>query len=299
MVACKFKIKKHCELCGIEFQALTVNSKYCSAKCSSKAYKQRVLKDRVDKAQEESYQNSIKDIANQPILKIADVAKLMGLTPQTIYNLIYEGKLKAARVSKRLTLVRREDIEEMLANHPYEKRKSVKPIILSDFYRTKEIIKKFTMTRSSVFRMCRRENIPKMAHKGITYWSKKHIDEYFDKNRISNTITDWYSVNDIIENYNMTKKSIYSFISEHSIPKKKIGNESFYSKKHFDEAKFPSPKGSTKFYTAKEVQEKYSITKDQLYAYIKRYNIPKKKEGKFLKISKVHIDDLLSSNKEL
>ena len=51
------------------------------------------------------------------------------------------------------------------------------------------------------------------------------------------------------------------------------GNKGYYSKEYFDELmrkKFPHPE----YYTVEEAISKYSISRDALYQYIKRYNIP-------------------------
>lgn len=41
MPKAKFEIKRKCEVCGVAFIAKTLESRYCSRKCSQKAYKQR------------------------------------------------------------------------------------------------------------------------------------------------------------------------------------------------------------------------------------------------------------------
>ena len=58
--------------------------------------------------------------------------------------------------------------------------------------------------------------------------------------------------------------------------------------------KFPQPE----YYTVEEAISKYSISRDALYQYIKRYNIPTNKEGKYIKISKPELDGLMNSKQK-
>ena len=41
MPAAKFEIKRKCQICGQEFIAKTIESWYCSKRCSNIAYKRR------------------------------------------------------------------------------------------------------------------------------------------------------------------------------------------------------------------------------------------------------------------
>ena len=66
----------------------------------------------------------------------------------------------------------------------------------------------------------------------------------------------------------MTTSAIYSFVSRFAIPKKKIKRQVFYSKKHVDIAK-DLAKAEPEYYTTAEAMEKYNLTRDQLYHYVK------------------------------
>ena len=92
----------------------------------------------------------------------------------------------------------------------------------------------------------------------------------------------------------MTKTAVYSFVSNKQIPKKKEGMQVFYSKTHVDVEKGLINKSDT-YYTVQEATTKFNITRDALYSYIKYHNIPKIKEGKYIKISKPHLDRLFES----
>ena len=77
------------------------------------------------------------------------------------------------------------------------------------------------------------------------------------------------------------------------------GNKCYYlvclpnSKKHVDIAKGLA-KAEPEYYTTAEAMEKYNLTRDQLYHYVKWHHISKVQDGKYIKISRKELDDLLA-----
>ena len=61
------------------------------------------------------------EVSRQEYLTFAKAAVLMGCSRQYIYKLVNNGKLPASRLSNRMSLVRRADIEKMLAGNPYHR----------------------------------------------------------------------------------------------------------------------------------------------------------------------------------
>lgn len=57
----------------------------------------------------------------QEYFTFSQAARLMGVSRQYIYKLVKEDKLRASRISGRMALVRRADIELMLKSKPYER----------------------------------------------------------------------------------------------------------------------------------------------------------------------------------
>lgn len=119
-------IKKVCEWCGNVFYAQKVTTRYCSHTCNSRAYKANKRKERVKAAEALTYrtiqEKPIEQLKDRPFLSIAETATLLGLSLQGVYKQIYAGRLRASKITSRLSVVRREDIEQMLAERPYEKR---------------------------------------------------------------------------------------------------------------------------------------------------------------------------------
>ncbi|ADY35125.1 DNA binding domain protein, excisionase family [Phocaeicola salanitronis DSM 18170] len=294
MAKSNIRIKKICEWCGQEFVAQKVTTKYCSHRCANLAYKQAIRAKRIQ--QEEQRIQIVKsekpliDIKDKEYLSIAQAATLLGLSLQAVYKMIYTGHLVAYKLSSRLSFVRQSDIEEMLKRNPYKKRQPKDTLPIIDFYTTNEIKEKFGVKDSWIFHIAKEHNIPRTFNRGKTYWSKKHIDDYFAKKAPDPEIKEWYSTQDMQEKFGMTLTAIYSFVSKNAIPKKKVGIMVYYSKKHVDIAKgLIAPEGP-KYYTIAEAMERFNLTRDQLYHYVKYHNIPRIKVGKYTKILRAELD---------
>ena len=72
----------------------------------------------------------------------------------------------------------------MLLTNPYIssplKRKKAHEEI-TEFYTTKDVLEKFSISNSWLFKAAKQHDIPKVTQHGKTYWSKKHCDAIFGK----------------------------------------------------------------------------------------------------------------------
>ena len=246
------------------------------------------------------HQKKTLPLKEQEFLSVAEVSYLLHVTRDAVYKLIYRGTLKAYRLSSRLTIIRRADIEAMIESRPYERKPRATTCLqaegqeVTEFYTTSEILQKYGISESGLYKIAKCENFPKVFQRGKSYWSKKHIDAYFAKKAVDTSITEWYSVADIIEKFNMTTTAVYTFVSNFKISKKRIKKKVLYSKRHVDIAKGIAKPDTPQYYTVKEAMAKFHVTRDQLYHYAKTYNIPKVQEGKYVKLSKKELDELFA-----
>ena len=298
MATSSIRIKKICQWCGAEFEAQKVSTKYCSHRCANLAYKQATREKRVKQVEAETHfiksEKPKENVKDKEYLSIAQASVLLGLSLQAVYKMIYAGHLAAYKLSSRLSFVRREDIDKMLNANPYVKKNRSKGEDITEFYTTAEIKEQYGVKESWLYKIAKEHNIPRTFNRGKTYWSKKHIDSYFAKKAPNPDITEWYSVAEIQEKFGMTLSAIYSFVSKNVIPKKKVGITVCYSKKHFDIAKGVAEPEKPQYYTIPEAMEKFNLTRDQLYHYVKYHNITRIKVGKYTKISKSELDEFLA-----
>ena len=294
MATSSIRITKICQWCGVEFVAQKVSTKYCSHRCANLAYKQAVRDKRVKQAEAETLsiklEKPIENVKNKEYLSFAQAGKLLGLSRQAVYNMVKAGNLKASKISSRLSFIRRVDIDAMLENRPYKTLHPKDTVPITDFYTIAEIKEKFGVKESWIYEIAKEHNIPRTFNRGKTYWSKKHIDSYFAKKAPDASITEWYSVAELQEKFGMTLSAIYTFVYKNVIPKRKEGKMVYYSKKHFDIAKGIATPEEPQYYTIPEAMEKYNLTRDQLYHYVKYHNITRIKVGKYTKILRSELD---------
>lgn len=301
MASSSIRIKKVCEWCGEVFYAQKTTTRYCSHRCNSKAYKEITRNKRIQDAETKTNilisQQPIQIIKDKEFLSFAEAGTLLGISRQAVYKMVAAGHLKASKISSRLSFIKRSDIENMLENKPYEKRnkKDIAPI--TEFYTTAEVKEKYNVVDSWIFVVAKKHNIPRTFNRGKTYWSKKHIDNYFGKKAADPEITEWYSVQEIQDKFGMSLAAIYTLASKNAIPKKKEGIMVSYSKKHFDIAKGIAQPDEPQYYTVAEAMAKFNLTRDQLYHYAKYHNIPRVKVGKYVKISRPELDKIFEAPK--
>lgn len=294
-------IQKKCKWCGEVFTAHKMSTAYCSHKCANSAYKERVRKERISAYQKElsikEYNEPLKDLEQREFFTPTAAAKLLGISRATIYRYLADETIKAIQF-KGKTLIRKKDIDMLFESSvTYNKRLPQEKAPITEFYTTAEVKEKYNVVDSWIFVVAKKHNIPRTFNRGKTYWSKKHIDNYFGKKAADPGITEWYSVQEIQDKFGMSLAAIYTLASKNVIPKKKEGVMVSYSKKHFDIAKGIAQPDEPQYYTVAEAMAKFNLTRDQLYHYAKYHNIPRVKVGKYVKISRPELDKLFEAPK--
>lgn len=292
------RIEKTCECCGNKFIAQTTVTRFCSKRCAEYSYKARLRNKKVQQAQNiES--KSLLNVKEKDYLTVAEAALMQGMTRQEIYNLIHRGDLTASKLSSRLTLIKRTSIEQMLDKTPYIRRETSEDKTITEFYTRAEIREKFGVKNSWIYKVVAENNVPKTILRGKAYFSKAHINRLFSARKKNPEITEWYSVEDIQQKYGMTLSAIYSLVSKVGIPKRKEGPKVYYSKYHFDVAKGAKSAEDVEFISVADAMEKYSLTHDQLYHYVKTYKITRLRCGKYVKLNYKELAELFNPKIQL
>lgn len=294
MTASKEKILRVCEYCGKSFYALKSTTRYCSKQCNSYAYKAARRKEKVKVAatmsQRKASEKSMSEILAKEYLTIQEVAILLGLSKQTIYNMVYSGKLRASKITSRLSFIRKRDVDYLVDSLPFTKKshtdaETVKELPVPEYYSAKEIAEKHNTYDTAIYEIAKKTKISRISIQGRVYWNKKEVDDYFARQTPDPSITEWMSVMDIQQKYCMTKSAVYCFVSHNAIPRKMEGNNVLYSKRHVEMAKGEKAEDIL-YYSIPEAMKLYGLSQDQIYKRIKKYGIEKVKIGKYIKISK-------------
>ncbi len=182
MPSSKFILPKNCEICGKQFNAKTIYSKFCSLKCSKAAsYKTKALLKQEEKRQE----LTAKIPVDRPYITITEAVLLFGISSDTIYRQIRKGKIPAVNLGERLTRISRVHIEAMFPK--VEIAKTLQPKVVNqeinfdsaNCYTIAEISQKFGVSLSTVDKTIRKNSIPKKQIGKYVYVPKVEIDRIF------------------------------------------------------------------------------------------------------------------------
>ena len=244
MATTTIRIKKVCEWCGKEFEAQRCSTRFCSKACTDHAYKEQKRQEKKKTTEVASitaaHLKTILPLNDQAYLSVQEVSQLLNLTRDAVYKLIYRGVLRAYRLSSRLTIIRRIDIEVMIEARPYERKPRATAIIqtagqnVTEFYTTQEIIEKFGVSNSWVFAQGKAHNIPKVFHRGKTLWSKTHCDRVFAVKQETPQKEEWISYTEVRAAYHLTHDQIYSYVKYHGLRKKKVGKYTYVLRSEID-----------------------------------------------------------------
>lgn len=108
------RIDKTCRFCGVRFVAKTTVTQFCSDNCAKRAYKARIREQKIVEIMKEENSTTFFNplVTQKEFLSIQETAQLIGASRWTIYRLIENGKLKAAKLQRR-TIIRRVDIDNL------------------------------------------------------------------------------------------------------------------------------------------------------------------------------------------
>ena len=108
------RVDKTCQFCGNKFVAKTTVTQFCSDNCAKRAYKVRIREQKIQKVSEPDNKTLPYNvlIGRKEFLSIKEAAQLIGASRWTIYRLIDNGKLKAAKLRRR-TIIKRIDIDQL------------------------------------------------------------------------------------------------------------------------------------------------------------------------------------------
>lgn len=253
--------------------------------------------------QETSKCNPERKSRDKDFLTPTGTAQYLGVCRTYIYDSINRGKIKVTRIGRK-TLISKADIQAMFdylspkESEPKETTEK-KGKSISDFYTRAKIREKFGVKDSWIYKVVAENNVSKTILRGKAYFSKSHIDRLFSARKEIPEITEWYSVEDIQGKYGMTLSAIYTLVSKIGIPKRKEGTKVYYSKYHFDVAKGTKSAEDVEFISVPEAMEKYSLTRDQLYHYVKTHKISKLRCGKHAKLNAKELEALFNPEIQL
>ncbi|MCH5233899.1 MAG: helix-turn-helix domain-containing protein [Muribaculaceae bacterium] len=295
------RIQRKCEICGNTFTIRSGNQHYCSESCAESAKIAR-------KKRRNDFIKAVEpliDLRQQEYFTFSKAALLMGCTRQYIYKLVAQGKLQASRLSNRMSLIRKADIEKLLSSNPYErvipvirkpeskpksqlqpKGKSISAKSFSseltdpiEYYTGEDVMSRFKIGQGWLYTCAKKYHIRVCKIAGKLYFNKHDIDEHFGIQTDYSNITDWLTTLEVEEQFNMGATAIRAYAYRHNIPTKKEYGIAYYSKSHLEELRRPNLIADDRYCTVEETAEKYGLTKANLHHIVNVKGIRKVKVG--------------------
>ena len=298
---------RKCAYCGKVFTTNNGMQKFCSEECAEQAKESK-------RKRQKDFLRAIEpamELQQQEYLTFSKAAILLGCTRQYVYKLVEQGKLPASRLSSRMALVRKSDIEKMFAVNPYHrvmpgassKKASKKPSHLSSSSSSKKdknqigeaVMAIYKVKKSWLYASAKRNNIPMCKIAGKNYYSRKHMDELFGVSAEIESLTEWLTTEEAETLYSTTRESLRSQVYRRHIPTKREYGKTYYSKTHLDEIYHPDLKESDTYYTTAEAAEKYGMTKSNICIIVKTNNLTKVKVGVQNLIVKEEIEKVMAN----
>ena len=291
------KKTRKCAFCGREFTANSGVQKYCSVSCADEAKRERKKRNGdFLKAAE-----PVIGLRQQEYLTFSKAAILMGCSRQYIYKLVNQGKLKASRISSRMAIIRRADIETMLEGNPYNKvvfgnrpkpassnrkqqqKKMKEPVSVSDepltYISGEEVIASYKVKPSWLYTSAKRNQIPICRIAGKNYYSRSHVEECLGLTADIASITDWLTKEQAFDEFGMSATAVHAYAYRHRIPTKREYGIVYYSRTHLAELRQTNMLADDRYCTVDEVSERYGLSKANIHHITKEHGIEKRKVG--------------------
>lgn len=176
-------VNKICEHCGKVFTAKTTVTRFCSSRCNSRNYKQKVRNEKLGIANQEVRQvisHQLEELTSLEFLSVKAAAKLLGASDKIVYTMIKSGRLKATNLSVRKTVINRADIDRLfdLPEIPDERKPNSSN--LSECCHMGEAQKIYHISEKALFEILKRNEVPKYQVGKFTYLLKSHLDQIFN-----------------------------------------------------------------------------------------------------------------------
>ena len=255
------EVQRKCQWCGKPFIAHTMVTRFCSKSCTEKAYKDRKRKQKLQEyeaRQSEQPMQEVGIVGGKPFLSPAEAATLLGISRATIYRHMAAGIIRALQLRGR-TIIRKSDIEKMFDNAPDYKKRSYgrKQTVL--YYTTNEILGKYQIQKKTLYRRCKLYNIPKVEEGSRVFYNRTLIDKYFADLAEEINPDCYYTPEQVMDKYGMSRNAVVTFALRHNIPRINRHHEVYYSRAHIDAIKEKQDKLNPDYYTYSEITENMGL----------------------------------------
>lgn len=172
---------------------------------------------------------TVSPVPRKPITEfytLDEVIEKYKVSPTTVYNTVNAKRIPKV-VFQGKQLYSRKHIDKFFSLTAPDPS-------ITEWYSREEIETKYGLSTSGVYHLAPDNSIPRKNDKGRTMYSKLHIDALLYKKESNPEITEWYTMNDVVEIYKLSPRFVANLVCKNPIPKQRRGNKAYYSKEHFD-----------------------------------------------------------------
>lgn len=176
------EIRRKCKVCGKVFLAKTIESQFCSKRCSAVDLKRR--------RDEEAREARLDEVAAQvpdvrEYISVKEAVAMFNIERGTLYRLIRLGRIPTINLGKHLIRIKRSELEANLLTRKVAREEKNKPMPKlynlepENCYTVGEICKKYRINDSTVWSHVRKYSIPSRQIGNYVYIPKEEIDNLY------------------------------------------------------------------------------------------------------------------------
>lgn len=156
------------------------------------------------------------------------------------------------------------------------------------------------LSRRTFYNLIQRNSLPIYKIGTRTILKRSDLDKLFQYSssplkRQDKPVTEYYTVKEIEDKFFIKYRRLNTILKKNSIPNSVQNGKLYISKPHIEryfKRTRKDPGDISDWYTVNEIQEKYKLTREQVYSRVHDNDIPKQRIGKHVRISKQHFDQL-------
>ena len=274
-----------CACCGKQFRPEVGRQIYCSPDCRHSHTNSDRRRKRLVKSASHTDEHNLSLLTQKKNLSITDAAIFLGVSRPTIYSKIEAGELHIIKVGPRVIRIPAEELTAQSERKP-DPLSAIKDPISKD-----DALKEFQISDTWFYRTIKGKNIISRKAGQTIYYSRSQLAPLFKK-ELYYDITEWYTVEELIKEFSLTRKYINDFARIHKIPRKREQGTLFISKKDWDNARFFKGKLESDFMTVDQAKSFYHIGQQRFYDTVNAKNTPRHRDGVCVYFAKADLDRL-------
>lgn len=233
---------------------------------------------------------SEKEILSHEFLTIAEVAILLRVTQRTVYNLIYNGSLRATKVTSRLTIVPKEDFMNMIKINEYNRsaglpvqqgKESVSPAVTEAATEaaTETVSPEQSSENNAKPRKASKPRPRKTPLKPSSDFKQSVKDTFREAGDITEPV---YTMEEICSKYKYTYGRFYNLRMRYSIPCVKMDGHKCFPREAVDAAMASEDERlgrdlSEDWYSCFDLMKRHGLGKTQVRRFAKTHGVRMKK----------------------